>query len=87
MTVVYYAGVVVSLLSYHASCLHSCPNLGNRLRLGARTLHLHHWLLSIIALLIIAFVPVLRSNGFIKGLLVGGFVHGLTYDDWDRVLY
>jgi hypothetical protein len=71
-------GIITSLFIYNQSCAPTCPLKWNQIRLrNGRTLHIHHWLLSVLLL------PFVRNNTFLQGLLVGGIIHGIgVYDDW-----
>jgi hypothetical protein len=74
-------GVVVSFFIYKKTCTPDCPSKWNQFKLGETTLHLHHWLLSIVAL------PLVKQK-FIRGLLIGSTIHGIiSYDDWYRIIY
>jgi len=65
------------------------------LNLGAWRLHLHHWLTSIIALILILVLPFLRKKykfhpilffiiiGFLGGLIFQGII---SYGDWHQIL-
>lgn len=69
-------GAIVSFALYINQCTPHCPSKLNQIEISGYTLHLHHWLLSLIAL---PFV----QHPFLKGLLIGGIIHGLImYDDW-----
>jgi hypothetical protein len=48
-------------------------------------LHLHHWLIFLIILIIYIVVHDNRYN-IIEGFLVGGIIHGLTYNDWYKII-
>jgi hypothetical protein len=70
------AGFITAFWLYSNSCRPHCPYTFNQISVGTYIIHLHHWLLSLIA---IPFTTVT----FIRGLLYGGVVHGiLMYDDW-----
>jgi hypothetical protein len=47
--------------------------------------HLHHWLVFLI-ILIIYILSYKGNSSFIKGFLIGGITHGLTYDDWYEII-
>lgn len=73
-------GAVISFVLYKTQCTPHCPSKLNQIEISGYTLHLHHWLLSLIAL------PFAR-HPLLKGLLVGGIVHGiLMYDDWYKII-
>jgi hypothetical protein len=73
-------GVFVSLFLYSNSCRPHCPSKLNQIKIFGRTLHLHHWLTSLLALTYF-------KNSFVRGLLVGGVIHGIgMYDDWYKII-
>ena len=73
-------GVLISLLLYTNSCRPHCPSKLNQIKMFGRTLHLHHWLTSLLTLMYF-------KNPFIRGLLVGGVVHGIgMYEDWYKII-
>ena len=80
------AVATLTILGFHWVCPTDCPSQWNRVQVGTTTLHLHHWLLCVLALLVLTCVPVLRDSAVLAGLLVGGLVHGLTYPDWHVVV-
>ena len=74
-------GVIISFMLYRTSCTPECPLKWNRFKIGEKTLHLHHWLISILLL------P-LTEHEFIRGLLIGSIIHGIgSYDDWYKIIY
>lgn len=77
---------ILTILGFHWVCPTDCPSQWNRVQVGTTTLHLHHWLLCVLGLLVLACIPVLRDSAVLAGLLVGGLVHGLTYLDWHVVV-
>ena len=74
--------MVASVLLYQIICQYVCPSTLNQFNIGNIILHLHHWILSLVALLILMFIPGLRDSAIIAGLFLGGIFHGLTYSDW-----
>ena len=69
-------GVLFSFLLYKITCRPHCPYKLNQIKIFNRILHLHHWIISLIALTYF-------KNPFIQGLLAGGVIHGIgMYDDW-----
>ena len=73
-------GIIISFLLYKNACRPNCPYKLNQVKIYNRTIHLHHWLISLIALTFF-------KNPFIQGLLVGGVVHGICmYDDWYKII-
>ena len=48
-------------------------------------IHLHHWMVFSMLLLIYATMCD-NMNMFIQGVLAGGIIHGLTYDDWYKII-
>ena len=73
-------GVFISFLLYKNSCRPHCPSKLNQIKIFGRTLHLHHWLTSLLALAYF-------RNPFIRGLLVGGVIHGIgMYSDWYKII-
>lgn len=73
-------GVIISLLLYTNNCRPHCPSKLNQIKIFGKKLHLHHWLMSLLALAYF-------RNPFIRGLLVGGVVHGIgMYDDWYKII-
>jgi len=70
-------GIAISLVLYNKSCAPDCPLKWNQITLwNDRVLHLHHWFLSA------ALLP-FAKNELIRGILIGGILHGvLAYDDW-----
>jgi len=78
----FFVGLLVSLTVYYSVCRPHCPCTINRVKThDGATLHLHHWLTSLVLLFYI-------QNAFVRGLLVGGVFHGITsYDDWWKIYY
>ncbi len=73
-------GVLISFLLYKNTCTPQCPSKFNQIKIFGRTLHIHHWLTSLLALTYF-------TNPFIRGLLVGGVIHGIgMYDDWYKII-
>jgi len=73
-------GAIISFTLYRSQCTPHCPSKMNQLEFYGYKIHLHHWLISLVAL---PFV----QHPFIKGLLVGGIIHGiLMYDDWHQII-
>ena len=73
-------GVLISFLLYKNTCTPQCPSKFNQIKIFGRTLHLHHWLTSLLALTYF-------TNPYIRGLLVGGVIHGIgMYDDWYKII-
>lgn len=73
-------GVLISFLLYKNTCTPQCPSKFNQIKIFGQTLHLHHWLTSLLALTYF-------TNPFIRGLLVGGVIHGIgMYDDWYKII-
>lgn len=74
-------GFILSLLLYSSSCTPDCPYTFNRIKINDKTLHVHHWLISLLLLFIF-------KNEFMRGLLLGGVYHGIvSYDDWYKIYY
>jgi hypothetical protein len=70
-------GIIISFILYNTSCRPHCPSTLNQIKLFDKIIHVHHWLLSLIGLLYF------KTNDFIRGLLIGGVIHGIVmYDDW-----
>ena len=65
----------------------------NRFKCGKMVLHIHHWLINMILLVILERLNTnhwLRefTYQFLKGVFVAGILHGIfEYDDWYRILY
>lgn len=73
-------GAIVSFIMYRQQCTPDCGYTFNQLNIHTYTIHLHHWLIS---LLVLPFV----SNPILRGFLIGGIVHGiLMYDDWHQII-
>tara|TARA_B110000046_G_scaffold71921_1_gene79789 strand:+ start:494 stop:757 length:264 start_codon:yes stop_codon:yes gene_type:complete len=51
----------------------------------ATGLHLHHWLIFLL-ILIVHMLVYDEWNPYVDGFLTGGIIHGLTYRDWYRVI-
>ena len=69
-------GILISFLLYKNTCRPNCPYKLNQIKIFNKILHLHHWMISLIALTYF-------KNPFIQGLLAGGVIHGIgMYDDW-----
>lgn len=48
-------------------------------------IHLHHWLVMFVILLIYI-NAVNKPNQLVIGFLIGGIAHGLTYSDWYKII-
>ena len=48
-------------------------------------IHLHHWIIFTI-LLIVYMCMNDRPSYYITGFLSGGIIHGLTYNDWYKII-
>jgi hypothetical protein len=80
MTLSIVLSAIVSFMLYNRQCTPDCGYKFNQLKVYSYTVHLHHWLIS---LLVLPFV----NNSILKGLLIGGVVHGiLMYDDWYEII-
>lgn len=77
-----FVGFFVALGAYVALCRPHCPMCFNKVKTpGGKTVHLHHWLLSLLGLLVF-------EDPFVRGLLFGGVYHGIaTYDDWWKIYH
>ena len=75
-------GAIVCYVLYLFACQKDCPIKWNQICIRDHMIHLHHWIIHILCLIVLSFIPKLRDNSFVVGFLVGGIVHGLTYDDW-----
>lgn len=73
---------ILTILVFHLVCPTDCPSKWNQIHVHRYIIHLHHWLLCVIFLIILACIPILRDSAVLAGFLVGGLVHGLTYPDW-----
>lgn len=74
------AGFIIAFWLYSNSCQPHCPYTFNQISVHNYIIHLHHWLLSLLAM------P-LTTVPFLRGLLSGGVVHGiLMYDDWLHIV-
>ena len=54
-------------------------------KVGRRKIHAHHWLVSLIVL-IIYFSVVQQPNRFVVFVILGTIAHGFTYGDWHRFI-
>lgn len=56
---------------------------------GKYKVHIHHWLwLSILLGFLAGFGLVDEpGRGLVYGVCAGGIVHGLTFDDWYKIIY
>jgi hypothetical protein len=75
-------GTILGILVYTFVCVSKCPSQWNQVCMGKHKIHVHHWLLHVIALILLIFIPVIRDLAFLRGVLVGGIIHGLMYSDW-----
>lgn len=60
-------------------------------------LHIHHWIIFLFLLLINIIMydvanqiyekRMSRSQSVILGFFIGGLIHGLTYDDWYKIIH
>jgi hypothetical protein len=50
-----------------------------------KTIHLHHWLIALTALIILAIIQ--YNNTLIDGLLIGIILQGITYKDFLKIIY
>lgn len=78
--ILFVLGFVLAFWLYKKSCTPHCPYTFNQIPIGKYILHLHHWLLSLMALPFTQ-LPIL------KGLLSGSVAHGiLMYNDWYSII-
>lgn len=57
-------------------------------RVGNKYLHIHHWIYYLCAIVIVVCcMDDFMDRGIVMGMLAGGVVHGLTYDDWYKIYY
>ena len=75
-------GVVIGILIYSFACTDKCPSKWNQVKFGSHIIHAHHWLIHIIGLIVLMFIPRLRDIRVFRGIIAGGIVHGLGYPDW-----
>ena len=61
------------------------PERSLRFLIGNYYIHIHHWLISCILILILSFLKIF--NFFIIGLLFGALIQGLSYRDWYYIIY
>jgi len=47
-------------------------------------LHIHHWIVFL--LLLILYMYIYGSMDIISGFFIGGIIHGLTYNDWYKII-
>ena len=78
----FFIGVLVVNVIYNFVCNKQCPSTWNQICLGSHKMHIHHWMIHTVGIVALMFVPLLRDNELVRGLLVGGVVHGLAYPDW-----
>ena len=77
----FFYGFILSLSLYYSVCKPDCPFTFNRVKTCGKTLHLHHWLISVMLMFVF-------EDLFIRGLLFGGVFHGITsYEDWSKIYY
>lgn len=73
-------GILISYNLYKNICninFNQCPN--TRINHFGK-LHIHHWIIHSILLIIVLYF---KLNLFIRGLNIGGIIHGLSeYNDW-----
>ena len=73
-------GTIISFMLYCGQCTPDCGYKFNQLKFYNYTIHLHHWLISLILIYFI-------NNPILKGLLIGGVIHGIfMYDDWYEII-
>lgn len=79
-------GLMVGLLAYECACRRgTCRSEWNQVCMHGTKYHIHHWILNVFAIFLLMFVPCVRDNHFLRGVVVGGIVHGLAYSDWHVV--
>lgn len=54
-------------------------------RVGRYMIHLHHWLMALVAGIILWILGV--ENGFVYGFLLGILIQGLQYKDFLKIIY
>lgn len=58
-----------------------------KIRLGKRTIHIHHWLgYSIILVITFTFNTGFLNSMYAQGYLVGSIAQGLTFPDWKSII-
>ena len=82
-------GVAIALCAYSTICdgpKGECPSKANQMVIGGYHIHLHHWLIHAVLLLIYVGV-VGGKDEVVIGINVGGMLHGIIgYDDWMNVI-
>ena len=68
---------------YKTSCVNgNCKYKFNQISIEPYVIHIHHWILHLIGLIIYLNVEK-KLNWFVLGCLIAGIVHGIyEYDDW-----
>lgn len=56
-----------------------------RFSVGKYYIHLHHWFISFVLVIIFYFLNI--HNFLIFGFLIGSIIQGLTYQDWYYFIY
>ncbi len=83
-------GILLGYLIYMILCplpTKQCYFSLNQLQFGVYNIHVHHWLLSLMGLLILKIYNI-KINDIVKGILMAGIIHGIMeYDDWNKFIY
>ena len=81
-------GIIAGLLLCMSFCggFHTCSKAYNKFIIGGIMIHAHHWLLSMISIVLLSFIPCLRDSGVLLGALVGCMIHGFVYHNWYIVM-
>lgn len=84
--------ISLGLLAGLVLCMNLCAGVGkcplttNQVLIGKTRFHAHHWILSMVAIVVISMIPRLRDNVILLGIIIGCMVHGLMYKDWYVVI-
>jgi hypothetical protein len=76
----------IMLCMHFCAGIGSCPTTMNQILIGKTRLHLHHWFLSMLAIIFVSTIPRLRDNAILLGIVVGCMLHGFMYKDWYVVI-
>ena len=54
------------------------------IRISQTKIHIHHWMFFLVLLII--YSRFYNIYTFIPGFLLGGIIHGFTYNDWYKII-
>ena len=78
-------GLAIGMAPYVFTCIGSnyqCPSKINQFVVGDIAVHIHHWLIHLLWL-IVYLICTSKCNVLFVGIIAGGLIHGVMfYNDW-----